>query len=342
MNGVKTKRLVIEQTEAEQVRLMYEMYAEPHTSYGDITRYFAKNGLTINGKPILRSFISCLLRNPVYVQADLDVYEFYKAQGANVINGPGDFAGVNGCYIYREKGIGALTPLGRDELRERMIVLAPHEGLVPADLWLKCRRKLMNNQGFQGGRKVKNTWLAGKIKCGRCGYALAAIESQLANTSYLRCHKRRNDGTCPGAGTIRVADIEAFIYGEMVKKLREFATLTGKKQTRTNPKLTAARVELAEVQGEIEKLIDSLTGASDLLISYANEKIAGLDAKRQGLTRKAADLAAEEIEPKRIETLSGYLEDWDNTSFDDKRKVVDGLITRIRATSENVEIEWKI
>ena len=43
-----------------------------------------------------------------------------------------------------------------------------------------------------------------------------------------------------------------------------------------------------------------------------------------------------------MEAISNYLDDWDNVSFEDKQQVLDYLITRIRATSENVEIEWKI
>jgi len=67
--------------------------------------------------------------------------------------------------------------------------------------------------------------------------------------------------------------MEALIYGEMLKKLHEFKTLTSGKKAKANPKLTAARLELAKVQSEIETLLDSLTGASGLLMSYANEKI---------------------------------------------------------------------
>ena len=47
-----------------------------------------------------------------------------------------------------------------------MLVLAPHEGIVPADIWLACRKKLMNNMKIQSARKATHTWLAGKIKCG--------------------------------------------------------------------------------------------------------------------------------------------------------------------------------
>ena len=53
-----------------------------------------------------------------------------------------------------------------------MLVLAPHEGIGPSDTWLTCRKKLMNNMKIQAARIATHTWLAGKIKCGNCGYAL--------------------------------------------------------------------------------------------------------------------------------------------------------------------------
>ena len=34
-----------------------------------------------------------MLRNPVYVQADLDVYEFFKSQGTVIVNDVADFTG---------------------------------------------------------------------------------------------------------------------------------------------------------------------------------------------------------------------------------------------------------
>ena len=40
MDGINTKKLVVNPDEAANIRLMFEMYAQPTTSYGDITRYF--------------------------------------------------------------------------------------------------------------------------------------------------------------------------------------------------------------------------------------------------------------------------------------------------------------
>jgi len=129
----------------------------------------------------------------------------------------------------------------------------------------------------------------------------------------------------------------------MVEKLREFQTLT-RKGRKTDPKLAALKVEQAQVQAEIEKLIDSLTGASEILISYANEKIAMLDAKRQDVTKRISDMTVQQTSPEEIAKISGYLSNWDNIGFDDKRVVLNGLITSVRTTGKggDVEIEWKI
>ena len=40
--------------------------------------------------------------------------------------------------------------------------------------------------------------------------------------------------------------------------------------------------------------------------------------------------------------LSYYLDHWDSIEFDDKRKAADGLIISISATSDHVQVEWKI
>ena len=85
MDGINTKKLVVNPEDAANIRLMFEMYAQPTTSYGDITRYFAGQGILFNGKELIRPTLAQMLRNPVYVQADLDVYEFFKSQGTVIV-----------------------------------------------------------------------------------------------------------------------------------------------------------------------------------------------------------------------------------------------------------------
>lgn len=57
-------------------------------------------------------------------------------------------------------------------MKDQMLVLAPHEGIVPSDIWLTCRKKLMNNMKIQSARKATHTWLAGKSSAGTAGMPL--------------------------------------------------------------------------------------------------------------------------------------------------------------------------
>ena len=107
-------------------------------------------------------------------------------------------------------------------------------------------------------------------------------------------------------------------------------------------KKPALNMELARVEDEIEKLLNTLTGANAVLLSYANSKIEELDTHRQALTKEIAALSAEIMSPEQIERLSVYLNQWEEIDFEDRRQVADGLISQIRATDEHVSIEWKI
>ena len=340
LDGIRTKRLVIDPKAAEQVRLIFEMYAQPETSYGDIARYFVDEKIDTGGLKLYRSALSQLLKNPVYAQADLEMYEFFKSQGANVVNDAADFTGANGCYLFQGQGV---TETKTATLKDQIVVIAPHEGIIPSDLWLTVRKRLMNNTVFSSAncRKAKNTWLSGKIKCGRCG-TLMFTKSPTTTYAYFRCTKRIENLTCEGCGTLHVHAVEASIYDEMVRKLNEFHTLTGGSPAKANPKLTAYHVELAQVEAEIERLLDTLTGANAVLLSYANTKIEELDGKRQSLTKAIADMSADAFSPKQLDRITGYINDWDNIAIEERRFVIDGLISQIKATSESVDIDCKI
>ena len=337
IDGISAKRLVADPEAADKIRLMYEIYSQPQASFGDVTRHFAEQGILINGISLFKSNLSKILKNPVYVQADMDVYDFFKVNGTEIEGDASHFTGVTGCCIFRKEG----CTDSRDMLQDKVLIPSPHEGIVPSALWLKVRKKLMANPKYQPGRKPVQTWLAGKVKCGRCGYALMSINNGV-KVRYLRCTKRIDTKACEGCGTLRTSEVERLIHEAMVEKLRDFESLTAHNAAPINPKLTAAKVELAQVDAEIEQLVESLMGANAALLSFANRKAEELESRRQSLMVQIADLSATELPAAKLTEITHYLEDWDNTDFDDKRQVADSVISVIQATSENVEIEWKI
>ena len=67
-----------------------------------------------------------------------------------------------------------------------------------------------------------------------------------------------------------------------------------------------------------------------------------LDGRKQELVKQIAELTVEAISPEQVNQFSGYLDTWDSVSFDDKRRVVDLMITTVAATSDSLNITWKI
>lgn len=340
INGKRTKTYALCEEEADQIRLMYDLYSDPSTSYGDIVAYFQAHGITCRGKPWERARIADHLKNPIYVQADLDVYEFFQQQGTAIESPLEDFVGTNGCYYYK----------GRDtnnrklaDLKDNRLVLAPHEGFISSDIWLKCRIKCLQNKRIQPARKAVNTWLAGLVKCGNCHYALSFKKYNTRRSRYLLCSHKSNSKACKGAGTIYADEFEAIIYQEMVKKLEDFPVLTkGDEPVQENPKAAELRIELNKGKQEIESLLDKVAQANGPLMAFINRRVDELTAKQESLEQELAGYALNHVDEGEFNQLYGYLSKWGSITLDDKRKVGNSLIEVIYATSENVDIHWKI
>jgi len=341
LDGIKTLRYIPVPEETVLIQQMYEMYAKPETSYRDVVKVMVEQGIkTYNDKPFMHTALKRFLKSPLYVMADMDIYDFYKNQGTIIESDPDLFAGTNGCYYYTGRG----NENDKETTYEgQRLVVAPHEGFIPSDLWLTVNRKLMVNKQYQPARKASNTWLAGKMKCGRCGYALkvAGVDTY----KYLTCTTRAEmTSRCKGVGgPLRLPEVEALVYEAMVEKLTNFQSLQAKKKSvRVDPKLTAKQAELARVENEIENLIDSLKSAGSALVSYVNAEIEKLDIKRRTVSQEIAAMTTDTVSSEQLEAITNYLGDWDNVSLEDKRRVIDGLIAKVHATIDDVRIEWKL
>ena len=252
-------------------------------------------------------------------------------------NDPADFIGTNGCYYYKGQDTAGRKQMN---LEGNHLVLAPHEGIISSDLWLKCRAKCLEAQQIKPYQKAKNTWLAGKIKCGACGYALVDKHYSTTRSRYLLCSNKMNSKACEGPGTIYTDEFEQIIYNEMQKKMDQFKKLRRCKGKRVNPELTALNIQLTQVETEISSLMDRLSAADDTLFRYISGRIKELDGKKQELMKRISERKLHK-EADYTE-INNHLTMWDELSFDDKRQTVDQLIRVIYATSDSIKIEWRI
>ncbi|MGM9603073.1 MAG: recombinase family protein [Faecousia sp.] len=342
IDGKKTSHYVIVPEEAEVVQTIYRLYAQPQTSVGDIVHYLIDHRIpNVRGKDQAwdRARVGDMVKNPIYVKADMDIYRFFKDQGAILHNDPTLFIGTNGCYLYSEKGAQRKTL----SLEGHHIVLAPHEGIIPSDLWLKTRVKCLNNKQVAKPIKAKNTWLAGKIKCAKCGYALTIRKSNTQIGRYFICSRRMQTNRCEGVGGIPATEFENFILSEMKKKLSEFESLSAPPQKRENPRLRELTAKVEQIEIEIGKLLSRVADADSILMGYINDRVKELHNQASEWKHEISELAPLDYQDRQnTNEIRDCMQHWDTLEFDDKRAVVDQLISKIRASQDTCEITWKL
>ena len=337
IEGIHTSMYEPVPEEAAVLRMIFDMYSQPQISYGDIIDKINGLGIKKRGKPFIRQRIREILCNPIYVRADIDIYNFFKEHGAELVNVPSDYIGENGCYCYKS----------RDEKKKdiskiegNQIVLAPHKGIVDSSVWLKCREKCMCRKLVIPSQKAKNSWLCGKIKCGECGYALTAKEFDGGRRRYLRCSNRLNSKNCKGAGTLYTDEAEQVVCNEIREKLEMFGKLSCYGQDMPNAELIQLENELAETDKEINALLEKVGNADTALFQYINLRITSLDQRKNEINERIKDLRRRR--DALVDETDDHLTAWEELSFDDKRQVVDTLIRVIYATGEKIIIQWRI
>ena len=339
IDGIRTKMYEPVAEETAIIEQIFSMYAQPQTSFGDIVRWLdGRQAKKRNGEPFSRSRIRDLVVNPVYVRADYRLYEFYKAQGTIIENRPEDFIGTNGAYLYSGNDGKRKTV----SLQGHTLVLAPHEGLIPSDIWIKCRSKCLSNTKAAKPIKAKATWLAGKVKCAHCGYALSAkvyhCKTKADNRYYL-CNNKYNTGGC-NFGSLDADLVDEIVFAEMRKKLAEFSTLTKQKQENCDLQTIKLKTRIETIGQEIDSLLDKIPLANEAVMEYINNRIAALHSEKKKLYDEIVQLT--EGNGCSFEEITGYMENWEKISMGDKLTVVDSLIESIFASQEKIKINWKI
>lgn len=338
IDGVKTSKYAIHEEESEQVKLIYSLYVDGSKSLRETVKYLKEHNVKRlrDGEHWSTSRISEMLRNPSYVQSDLAVYEFFKSQGANIINDPSEFDG-RGIYLY--KGTKSTTRKQSD-LTDKDIVIAPHKGFISSETWIKCRIRCLNNRQSTKTCKGKNSWLVGKMKCGNCGYAIAVRKANTKWSRYGICSGKHGMLVCKGTGgTIYIDLIEEYILNAIKDRLSEFKTLSDNTKSKKNPKVLANELNLAKIDNEISDLLTKVVGANTVVMEYINKKVDELDEKRKKLQQENISIA-HTVKEDKLSTVYNHVENWENLSFEDKKSVVDILIKVIHISHEKINIDW--
>ena len=329
----KAASMLVTNDNIEVVKEIFDLYANSDFSLGKIASYLHNRnipGITRAGWDNVA--ISRMLHNPVYVRANADVYFYYKQKGVIIYNDPSAFKGVKACWLFGKRDRGQNK---YNNIEDHLLDIAFHDGVIDTDTWLKCQYKLDSNRQVKNSGSGSYTWLSGLVKCGYCGYSMRVNYCDGGRYVYFTCTGKTNLKVCNAKfDNPHVKSIEPLVAEELKRRLQELKSTTLDNSKGDNNDLIQLKNELAAIEGQISNLIDNLANSNDVTVRYINERLIKLDERKMSLLNEMKNLLVEHKSIMLPET------DFDNLSFDEKKRLARILIKKVLLTNEEIKIQW--
>lgn len=341
--GGKSGSVLVPSEQAEALKTIYSMYAEPSTSLRDILNHFnetdanalrrtdkygGKDG-SHSGKLNVAS-LSTILANPLYVKADKDVYAYFQTKGYEIIDDAEAYDGLHGVFLHS-------NPDG-----SKYVKVGCHEGLVNSETWLRVQDKKSHNVRFSSNGKAYNSWLIGLIKCKECGYAVM-IDIQKKKSGkryrYLIDNGWMSQKLCVSRSfqTIRIDELEERVYDAICERMKQLE-IVKKQKDALDMETESMKADILRIDDEIRSLMDRMAQADDVVFDYIQKRIKELHTKKSELERKL-QTKARKNKAVDIKPLAQPLSRWEKLSVQDKHDIAAEMIDVIYISHHCGEIE---
>ena len=344
IHNVKTKKLSPIPAEVEQVRYIFEVYAQESVSLRRLLDILVAEGKQpLNGSSWTTAKLSTLLKNPIYVKADSDVYDYYDRHGVQMVTDVSLFTGEYGAQLYGHTKHDPDAP----DWSDMKLVLLTHPGIVDSDIWLKCQRKLEKNR--QIGNSVSNptSWLAGKVVCEKCGHTMTTIKGKVNKSGeirrYFNCTGRSHKKTCTGPKvTIYAEDLENVVYECISAKLADLKEMNRTTRKGDTAEINELKLKIKAIERSEKQLLDTMLagGFNDDLLALANQKATQLKRDRLALYERMEDLKSRGDETDVVVNLA---KSWKTADYKRKKAVAMIMIHKIVIREDgSTKVLWNI
>jgi len=347
--SLKDDTLLIEESEAEVVRTIFDKFVHTNMGYTGIAKYLNLQGIkkTPRKKTDIEEFsahfIKILLDNPVYCGK--------IAYGRRV----------------REKVKGTKADYKVVKKQDFCLVDGLHEGIVDEELWAKAHAKRQETGVKSESKygKERAHLLTGIIKCPKCGSGMYANrvcwtkkDGTYKEVMYYACsrNKQERGRSCDYSANLKKTDIEPLVI-EFIKELvkdEHFATEIKKKiglqvdTAKIDTEIHNYETKLKEVElnkARLEREIDSLP----IDVTYRERKIHDMTLRLDGLYDTIAEIEANiedaRTRKKSVEAefitmeniykiLEHFNELYDIISDEEKKELISTLVKEIQIYPE--------
>lgn len=341
IRNIKTKMLSPVAEEVEQLKYIFDAYSVPGITLRRLMDNLIANDILPTDGSWSTGKLSTILKNPIYVKADNDVYEYLLKHNTNIISDISEFDGVHGLQIYGK------TKHSTDDWSDMKAVVMSHEGIINSDVWLNCQKKLEKNK--QIGNAISNTtsWLGGKIVCQSCGRTMTVTKGGKrkdgSQTRYFSCTGKSHNRICRGTSKPIYADsLEDMVYELVSEKLENLKGCRKKISTDNSNQINLLKNRISEIKKAQEKLVNLLmndTIEADM-INLLNERAKKLAEEKADILSKIETLENEESEIISAINLS---KKWRTANYEERKAVCNILIHKILLNEAgNCEVVWNI
>ena len=215
-----------------------------------------------------------------------------------------------------------------------------HEPIIDVETFEKVQ--VMLDERKRGGKTPTGKHLlTGMIYCGSCGNRVRSCSTTYRGKkfSYYRCGRIDSaqlnllDHKCD-LSPKKEAEIDNIVISEILKLSADDIKI----KEDTSPSIDNS-AEIEKIDKQIKRLIDLYAICGDDVEELA-KKIKELKAKKTAL-QKISQKPKKVIKKHIIDTLKIAKETLENGTIEDKRKVVDALISRVELYNDRVDILWK-
>ena len=340
--------------EAGLVKKIFALYAESDSLSKTEAELRRQNIKTKTGRDFTRFAVKNILQNPVYLIADREAYQYFTENEAELFSPPADFDGLHGILAYnrtdQEKGRATVYL----PVKEWIVTVGQHEGLIPGREWVKVQASLEQNRSKSYRKPRSNqALLTGLLFCS-CGSRMYPKTSKRLGAdgqplyTYIckrkehsqgsQCAQKNLSGNRLDAAVIEeikelTEDKAAFLSQLVISKslfsgdrsgfVDQFAGIL-KECGDVVSKLTEmidslAKLDSATAKNQVAKRIDELSGQQETLQARITE-LEGLTAQNE--------LGAEEFDIL-VQMLSSFHTTIDLLSIEEKRAAIRTVVQKV-------------
>jgi DNA invertase Pin-like site-specific DNA recombinase len=316
--------------EIDVVKRIFDLYAVSGSSLGKVAKLLTQENIPCAKRRSWDSIsVFRVLRSPVYVKANVDVYIYYKNKGMIIFNEPEEFVGQYAGLIIGKRPANERKFV---DVSDHLFVLSNHTGIIEPSQFLTCQYKLDGNKQLKNTGKGKLTWLSGLLHCAECGYSMRVLKDRDSGKLRLYCNGHTHYYICDVRHTETVEKIESDVEQHIIQYIIESQTQSTDDKNTESVDLNAIKLELLQIDEKISNLVKALSEGSAVTMKYINSEIERLESEKLRVVGKLSELSVSN------NTHAPLWIDFPSLSFEDKKAVAAMFIKTIKCSPDDMVV----